>query len=599
MAIILLGVAAGCYALAGIFYARHISKVMGVNPETPTPAVERCDGHDYVPTKTPVVFAHHFASIAAVGPILGPVIALIYGWVPAWLWIVLGGIFFGAVHDFAAIYVSLREGGRSIAEITRTTLGRMGFLLMVGFTIMMLVLVNATFLNAAAVALTSVVSLDQLGIDPAEGQGMFRIVEGGTKAQVGGIASMSVVIITAFSPLIGFLHYKKRWRIVYCSLIAVAVCALSVMAGILQPIIVKPIIWKIILSVYVLVAAGMPVWVLLQPRDFVNVHFLYAGLLMLFVGIFSSSVNGVEIKFPATNVSEGVQTLGLIWPGIFITIACGAISGFHAICGTGTTSKQLANMAAARKVGYYGMLLESFLACAVVGALIIGLDFDSYKEMVFPKVDATLAGNPILAFALAMGHILNMGIALPIAFGTIFGMLLLEGFLVTSIDTAIRLNRYLFEELWHIFWKKPPGFMQVHWFNAAISVGLMFLLAYNNTVAGIWAIFGTANQLLASLTLLVVSFWLLSKGKTVWYTLGPAIFMTITTVTMLIYLLVNKYVPQKNVSLMVADIMLLGFAIALVVKMMGVALSFRKARVRVRSYQPVISGAQPQTALED
>lgn len=579
MAIVLLGIAACCYALAGVFYAGHISRVMGLDPKIPTPAVERFDGHDYVPTKTPVVFAHHFASIAAVGPILGPVIALIYGWLPAWLWIILGGIFFGAVHDFAAIYVSLREGGRSIAEITRTTLGRTGFLLMVGFTIMMLILVNATFLNAAAVALTSLVDLEQLGIDPKDSKkSVFHIVDGGAKAQVGGIASMSVLVITAFSPLIGFLHYKKQWHVVFCSLIAVAVCILSVTVGILQPITVKPLIWKIIISVYVLVAAGAPVWVLLQPRDFINVHFLYGGLMSLFVGIFASSVNGAEVRFPTTNISEGIDTLGLIWPGIFITIACGAISGFHSICGTGTTSKQLANMGAARKVGYYGMLLESFLACAVVGALIIGMDFGYYKGLVFPSMDTASAGNPILAFALAIGHILHTGVALPVSFGTVFGMLLLEGFLITSIDTAVRLNRYLFEELWFVFWDKPPGFLRVHWFNASISVGLMFALAHNNTVAGIWAIFGTANQLLASLTLLVISFWLLNKGRIIWYTLGPAIFMAITTLTMLFYLLITRYIPQKNISLIIADIVLLGLAITLVVRMVGLAQSFRRTR---------------------
>ncbi|MFN3466577.1 MAG: carbon starvation protein A, partial [Candidatus Brocadiales bacterium] len=617
---------------AGVFYSRHLSRVFGLDPKGITPAVKNCDGRDYVPTRTPIVFAHHFASIAAAGPILGPTLALIYGWGPAWLWIVLGGIFFGAVHDFSAIFVSLKEEGCSIAEIAKKTLGLSGFLMVVAFSICMLLLVNATFLNATSMALTSMLSLEQLGMKSASIQtpyplrgeggvgvdatlpplrpedggfstlkgggdnerrkpyGLFRIK--GDNVQIGGIASMSAIIVTAFAPLIGFLHYKRGLSVFFSSPIAMAICVLSVFIGLVQPVSLPPLVWMIILSIYTLLAAGIPVWILLQPRDFINVHLLFAGIVLLMVGVCSANLNGGHVRFPSHNISEGTATVGLIWPGIFITIACGAISGFHALCGTGTTSKQLKSQGASRTVGYYAMLLESLMACAVLGTVIVGLDFAEYKELVYP-IDGKQS-NPILAFALAMGQSLHQGIHLPIVFGVIFGMLLLEGFLVTSLDVAVRLNRYLFEELWQVFWpasasgpepnmvqgggKRPPRFLMHHWFNAALSVGLMFLLAYYNTVATIWTIFGTANQLLASLTLMVISFWLLNNGRRVWYTLIPACFMLVTTFTMLILLMIGRYIPEQNVSLILADGVLLGLAAGMIFKLVSTLVAVKGRR---------------------
>lgn len=220
------------------------------------------------------------------------------------------------------------------------------------------------------------------------------------------------------------------------------------------------------------------------------------------------------------------------------------------------------------------MLLESLMACAVLGTLIVGLDFVQYKELVYPMDGQA---NPILAFALAMGQSLHHGLGLPISFGVLFGMLLLEGFLVTSLDVAVRLNRYLFEELWQVFWRRPPRFLLHHWFNAALAVGLMFLLAYYNTVSTIWTIFGTANQLLASLTLMVISFWLLNNQRRIWYTLVPACFMMVTTFTMLILLMVRRYVPEQNISLIVADGVLLGLTVGMVFRLVSAVLVPRRS----------------------
>lgn len=555
-----------CFFLACRFYARYISKAMGLDRHRITPAVERNDGRDYVPTKTPVVFAHHFASIAGAGPIIGPTIALIFGWGPAWLWVVIGGVFFGAVHDFSAIFVSIREGGKSIAEIARKTLGRNGFIMMIAFTIIMLVLVNATFLNASVTALTSMIEPAQLDLN--DEQSFFREVGEGEnkKIVIGGIASASVVIITLFAPLLGFLYLKKNISIILCSALAIVICIISVTVGIYHPITLRPFMWMVLIAIYTWIVAGIPVWIFLQSRDFINVHILYAGLVILTVGIFSYGFKGAQINFPVTNFAEGGNNIGYIWPAIFITIACGAISGFHSLCGTGTTSKQVKSERAARQIGYYGMLLESFLAACVIAVLVIGIDFSHYKEIVFPdpEINSGQKGNPVLAFSLAMGHTLGHGLGLPVAFGTVFGMLLLEGFIVTSLDTAVRLNRYLFEELWHVVFSRPPAFLRHYMFNSGLSVILMFALAFNNTVATIWSIFGTVNQLLAALSLLAVSFWLLNNGKKVWYTIIPASFMLVTTISMLIILLTTNYLPNGNYPLIVASVLLLCLAAGII-----------------------------------
>jgi carbon starvation protein len=559
-----------CFFLACRFYARYISKAVGLDPKRITPAVKKNDGRDYVPTKTPVVFAHHFTSIAGAGPIIGPTIALIFGWGPAWLWVVIGGIFFGAVHDFTALFASIREGGKSIAEIARKTLGKNGFIMVIAFAIVMLVLVNATFLNASVTALTSMVEPAYLNLN--DGQTIFREVGEGDdkKIVIGGIASASVVIITLLAPLIGFLYLKRNVPVILCSLIAIVICGISVTFGLYHPITFSPVVWMIAIAVYTWIAAGIPVWLFLQSRDFINVHILYAGMIMLLVGVFACGFKGAHINFPVTNIAEGTENIGYIWPALFITIACGAISGFHSLCGSGTTSKQVKSEYATRQVGFYGMLLESFLAASVIAVLVIGLDFSHYKQIVFPELTSGLKGNPILAFSLAMGHTLGRGLGLPVAFGTIFGMLLLEGFIVTSLDTAVRLNRYLFEELWQVIFSKPPAFLRYYMFNSGLAVILMLVLARNNTVASIWSIFGTANQLLAALSLLAVSFWLLNNGRRFWYTIIPAIFMLVTTISMLVILLIKNYLPNGNYPLIVASLLLLCLSAGIIVTAINV-----------------------------
>jgi len=556
-------VAALFFALSSRFYARYIARSLGEDDKNPTPAQVYNDGRDYVPTRKPVVFAHHFSAIAGAGPIIGPTMAILYGFIPAWLWVVFGGILIGAVHDFTVLFVSLREGGKSVAEIARKTLGAAGFNLFIIFTILMLVLLTSSFLTATAISLTSLWPLSKIGVTGGETFLKTVVKDGVEMGKIGGIASMSVIIITLCSPLLGWLIHRKGIKTVTAYGLASLICFMSIILGIMYPLTFSPTVWMIIISIYVLFAAGVPVWLVLQPRDFINVQILYAGIALLVLSIFSTGIKGVPLAAPSFNLEDGVQQLGLLWPMMFITIACGAISGFHALVAGGTTGKQLACECDARTVGFNAMLLESLLAVCVLLALSIGLDFSDYKAIVWP-VDPAIKSNPILGFSLAAGKLFYKGLGIPIALGTVFGILLVEGFVITTLDAAVRLNRYLFEELWAILFRNPPRIMQHYWFNSFLAVALMGILAYSNAFSALWPIFGAANQLLAALSLLAVSSWLLIRGRKYFFAVIPAIFMMATTVASLLILLLN-YVRKGNYILIVTDLILLCLSLGVIV----------------------------------
>jgi len=560
--LVLLFLAAALFVLAGRFYARFIAKSIGEEADHPTPAVTVNDGRDYVPTKRFVVFAHHFSAIAGAGPILGPTMAILYGFVPAWLWVVFGGIFIGAVHDFTTLFISMREGGKSMAEVARKTLGSRGFNLFIAFTIVMIVLVTSSFLSATSISLTSLWPLAKIGVK--EGQTFLKTVirDGVVMGRIGGIASMSVIVITLCSPLLGFLLYKKNLKTLHAYLLAAAICAGSVLLGIAFPVTMAPTTWMIIISIYVLIAAGVPVWLILQPRDFINVQILYGGIGLMIISLFSCGFQGLTVTMPRFNLAEGALNLGFIWPMMFITIACGAISGFHCLVAGGTTGKQLAREPHARHVGYNAMLLESLLSVCVLLALGGVMAFTDYKAIVWPT-DPAVKSNPILGFSLAAGRLFHQGLGIPVALGTVFGILLVEGFVITTLDAAVRLNRYLFEELWSIVFKKVPALLKRYWVNSGLSVVLMWVLASSNAFNALWPIFGTANQLLAAMALLTVSAWLLLRKKRNWFTLAPAVFMVVTTLVSLGILLAG-YIKNGRYILIGADLLLLALSAGVV-----------------------------------
>jgi carbon starvation protein len=607
--------------LGGRFYAPLIGKVLGERPDRVAPSVAINDGRDYVPTRTPVVFAHHYASIAGAGPIIGPVLAILYGWGPALLWILLGGIFLGAVHDYAATHIAMREGGKNLTVVARRYIGPGAFVMLLIFMVALLALVCAAFLDLSATALTSKVDIATLALAPD--QGLFRVEDG--QAVIGGIASTSVIVITACSPLIGFLYLKRKFPVWLCSVLAVGICGISILIGLKFPLTVQPETWKLMISGYVLLSAGLPVWLFLQSRDFINVHILYVGIVFLFIALIAAAVRGggemaaAATAIPMNNWTEASAhpKLGPGWPVMFVIIACGAVSGFHSLCAGGTTCKQLKNEVAARQVGYYGMLLESFLAVCVICCLIVGLSKSSYIGYCYPE-DPNIKGNAILTFAMAVGHTVNVGLGLPIAAGALGAMLLLEGFLVTTLDTAIRLTRYMIEEGWATFFGRydvfapvvePAGgkmesfevagtggigfnephnleseptktiiktqgltrvalhFLKYYWVNSGLAVVIMLLLGWDNGYKVLWSIFGSANQLLAALALVVGSLWLIHMKRPVWYTLLPALFMLVTSLTMVVRLLFTKYIPDwpGSAPLVITDILILAMSVGIII----------------------------------
>lgn len=557
-------VALPLFFLAYRYYARYIARVFGEDDKNPTPAVAINDQKDYVPTKNLVLFGHHFAAIAGAGPIIGPTVGLIFGFIPCLLWLILGAIFIGAVHDYSALFASMREEGKSIARVAEKSLGKAGFIILISFTISMVLLVTSAFLGLAAVALTSLVPIKQLGLEPSQIFFKTIMVDTTRMATIGAIASTSVIVITLFSPLIGYLLYKKGISSYYAALLAIFACIASIQIGISYPLIFGHTFWMVSLSLYVFIAAGIPVWIILQPRDFTNSFILFGGIIMLVIGGLGAGIKGVTFTAPAFNLAEGTSRLGPVWPFLFIIIACGAISGFHALVAGGTSSKQICKESAARRIGFGSMLLEALFSIGVVIAVGCGLKFSHYIQLVFPS-DPAIKSNPVLAFSLGVGGLLEKGLGIPSSYGTVFGILLIAGFLATTLDAAVRLNRYLFEELWAAIFKTVPRLLKSYFFNSFLCVSIMFTLGYSNAFWAIWPIFGAGNQLLAALTLLGIAVWLFRKGKKSLFLILPAIFMMGTSLFALTYLLFRNYIPKHNWTLTIADLILIGLATGVII----------------------------------
>ncbi len=606
-----LAIAVVCYWAGSRFYGAYLERHLGVSPERPTPAVQVNDGRDYVPAKPYVLFAHHFAAIAGAGPIVGPTLALAYGVMPALCWLILGAVLLGGVHDMSALVVSVHEGGRSIAEIARKVFGKVGFGLMIGFLMVTLLMVTATFLNLSVVALTSIYPAAKVGLTPPPAEVLKAaaekhpgaafvayeahpwmptviavhaakadtqaVPEGETlaptgttsytlMARIGGIASTSVLFITVCAPLLGWLIYRKQFPAKFAYPLATVLCAASVVLGMKHPVVVTAETWRGFMTFYVVLASTIPVWMLLMPRDFVNVQILYAGVASIFVGLLVTAFTGlggsappaVAREIPLFNWTEGMQHVGYLWPMMLITVSCGAISGFHCLVSTGTSAKQLASESHARRIGYNAMLLESLLAVTVVLTLYVGLSHSDYLQITHKDK------NPILTVALATGNLLHQSFGLPVWGGTVFGILLLEGFVVTTLDVAVRLNRYLFEELWKMAFCTPPRWLLNVWLNTGLAVAGMYALSRWNVLPVLWRVFGSANQMMAAMALVVIAVWMRDHGRKFLFALIPSAFMFVTTLTATA-LTLRQNIQQQNWPLSAACLILLVLAVGTIV----------------------------------
>ena len=552
-ALVLMVLALAALAAGYRFYSRKVAGWIGLDESITPPAVELEDGIDYVPAKHwTMLFGHHFASIAGAAPIIGPVIAcLFWGWLPAVIWIVVGGIFFGAVHDYFSLASSVENKGRSVGDLSETVLGRSAKIVFSVFVFLALILVVAVFAAVAGktLATTPEVVLPTFGL-----------------------------ILVAMG--VGLLVYRTNIPLIGDTLFGLALLTGLIVLGHKYPISLPDSIgspakwWTIILLVYGLVASVLPVSLLLQPRDHLASGVLFFGMLFGFGGVL---ISRPAIHAPAVIAFSGDK--GWLWPMLFVTVACGAISGFHSLVSSGTTSKQLARIRDARPVGFGGMILESALALLAVIAVTAGLYWT--KEQIPAGVDGYVykevfkGGNWIKAFGVGYGQITK---GLLGSFGTLVGITMLKTFVMTTLDSATRITRYLCNELLgDTFGLKPFRNRYV----ATLLVGVCSgWLALGNWKA-IWPIFGSANQLIAAMVLIVATAYLATRGRACLFTAIPAALVLPTTIGALVYQLVG-FVRAEEPDYPLAALAVVLILLALFVSYKGIE-AIRSGRAGART----------------
>ncbi|MCI9649210.1 carbon starvation protein A [Oscillibacter sp.] len=500
-----------------VFYGRWLCKQWGVGEnDKPTPAHTLEDGIDYVPAKAPILMGHHFSSIAGAGPITGPIGAAGFGWLACTLWILIGGIFFGGVHDFGALFASVRHDGKSIGEIISTNMSKRAKMLFLIFAYLTLILVVAAF--ASIVAGTFGATFDE--------SGAVNLAASEANARVAMVSLLFIAIAIVF----GFLVYRRNAPMSIASVVGViAIVAIIAIGMNFHPIYLSKDAWMWICGVYIAIASVTPVWILLQPRDYLSSFLLYAMLALAVVGVVlarpdMSSMPAIN-TFVVTNPDTGAGNP--IFPVLFTTIACGAISGFHSLVSSGTTSKQLDRETDAKPIAYGGMLLECVLAILTLCAV-------AYAK----KYDLVGATN---IFGGGLAHMIDDTI--PGTYDILFTLLVLtySAFCLTSLDTATRLARFMFQEFWLDASKgetpeNVTGYKKVL-SNMYVATGITVVLGVVLGLNGyekIWALFGSANQLLAGLGLLAVATWLGNIGKNNKMFLIPMGFMLVVTICSLL-----------------------------------------------------------------
>ena len=536
------------YFLGYRYYSKFIAeKVFQLSDDEAMPSHELEDGVDYVPTNKHVLFGHHFSSIAGAAPIIGPAIAVFWGWVPAIFWVVIGTIFMGAVHDFSALVISARRKGRSVGDLAGVVMSgraRTLFLLIVYFLIFF---VLAVFAYAIA--------------------GLF--VKYPTS-----VLPINFEILVALA--IGFFLYRKGVPLLWPSIIALILLYFTVWIGTKVPIEVpaimgSPIVtWIIFLLVYSFIASILPVWTLLQPRDYINSHQLFVGLFVMLLGLF---VAHPQMQAPAFNPNpEGALPL---FPFIFVTIACGAISGFHGLVSSGTTSKQLDKMSHARHIGYGGMLGEGTLAMVATLAVAAGI---SRADWLIHYHDwQTASSGGIANFVLGASTFLQALKFPPILANTFISVIVIS-FAATSLDTAARIQRLIIGELGSAYQIK---LLENRYIGADLAVVPSLLLALFAEAPGrglgsggflLWPLFGATNQLVGGLTLLVATIFLWRSGRPIIYTAIPMVFLICMTTAAMVW---NFKTFVGNPLLLVLSAVILALEIWLILE---AVLAFNRQR---------------------
>lgn len=491
------------FILGYSFYGSFLSKIIGIDEKRKTPAFTKFDGVDYVPAKNPIVlFGHHFSSIAGAGPIIGPIFAYIFwGWLGVIIWILFGSIFLGGVHDFVSMFISVREEGKSIGDICEKYISkRAGFLFLI-FLWFALILVIAVFASLCARTFVS----------------MPEIV----------LPSIGLIFVAIFT---GFLIYKTKFGLLKSTIIGIFLLFLLIILGERFPIkfFIKEsfLIWVIILLLYSYFASILPVNILLQPRDYLSSFLLFFGISVMVIGIILKPVPLNNLNFLKLSSREG-----FIFPIMFITVACGAISGFHSLVSSGTTSKQIASEKDIKRIGYGSMLLEGILAASVLFIVAFSL-----KEINLEKTPPELFSIGFSKTVFFLGK-----------YSPFIALLILNTFILTTLDTATRITRFIFQEI--------TGFKNIFISTSVVILASAYLL-FSGTWQTLWPIFGASNQLVAAIALLTGTAWLISKKKNHLITFIPAIIMFLITLSALI-LKIFELLKTRKYVLFSIDIILI------------------------------------------
>ncbi|HQL87612.1 MAG: Carbon starvation protein A [Lentisphaerae bacterium ADurb.Bin082] len=531
------------FLLAYFIYGGYLKRVFGIDPQRPCPSHTHEDGVDYTPTSPLVLFGHHFASIAGAGPIVGPIIAAMFGWGPAFLWIVIGCIFVGSMHDFAALFLSVRNQGRSIAYVIERELGYVGRQIFLFFCLASLILVVTVFTIMTAQSFVST---------PA-------------------VATASCLFIF-MAPCFAITTRQKMLGLAEASILFVPLLFLCIWIGTVLPLDLTALLgsasaaqvtWRLVLLYYCFVASILPVWFMLQPRDYLNAYLLGAMMILGVVGVLAYRP---QINMPAfvnpQDYFPGCKhhVLPGLLPLLFVTIACGACSGFHALVSSGTSSKQLDNERHIQPIGMGAMMVEGLLAILAVIS-IAQLDFGQY----FTQINndnvppAMLFSRGIAVFVSKLG--------ISTEFGTTFIALAVSAFMLTSLDTATRLARFIWQELalpastetegaddtaaeqaqaaQAAPWKRA---MANRWIATGGVVILSGIMVFTGSGLQVWPVFGASNQLLAALTLIVVFLWLLRTRRKTLFALIPAVFMMTISIWSLVILVIDRWGKNKLLS---------------------------------------------------
>ncbi len=501
--------------LGYVFYGRLVARNYALDDRRATPATEREDGRDYVPTKPFYLMGQHFSAIAAAGPIAGPILACqMFGWLPCVLWIALGVVFIGAVHDFSSLVASVRHEAESVAEIMKRHVGRRAWILIMAFIWLALIYVIVAFTDITASTFV----------------GKTTDLEGGAVSfNPGGAVAIASVTYLGLSVLMGVCDRYLKPPLWLTTVVFVPATLFLVWLGTkLSTVLILPVdepqkVWGLLILGYCFVASLLPVWLLLQPRGYLGGFVLYIALAVGTVGVFFGGLRypgEFDVTQPAFKGLDAGGPFGSMFPFLFVTIACGACSGFHGLVCSGTTSKQIAKESHTRPVGYGAMLLEAFVAILALATVII------------VAKDAPI-GPPGKVYGDGLGRFLTVVIGKEhFLFAATFGAMAFSTFIFDTLDVSTRLGRYVLEELFGLRGRLAAAAATF----GTLGVPALFLLGTPPPVPGarpaymdFWLLFGTSNQLLAALTLLAITVWLHKEKRRIWYTAVPMVFVMAIT----------------------------------------------------------------------